>query len=315
VAVMSLIVPVGGGKGGTGKTFICGNLGIELARRGKRTLLIDLDLGAANLHTMIGLPLPAKNLSDFINRRIDTIDEAAVKTSLPNLFMISGARNDLNIANLLYTHKVKILNAVSRLDYDYILLDLGAGTAYNAIDFFMISTAGIMVAVPEPTSIENIYRMTRSLCFRIVRHIAGGKEFQQLLKDVKNRDPDGKRDYLETVLAVMKKRNGQWGDRFQRITGNFRLQLVMNQMREHDDQGLGTHISGIINKHLGVGIHFLGNIAFNNRVHDSICNRAAFVDKYPYTQTTTDIRRLSEEVLAAHARKHSIGTGEKKRAG
>jgi len=312
---MGLIVPVGGGKGGTGKTFICGNLGIELARRGKRTLLIDLDLGAANLHTMIGLPLPGRNLSDFVNRRIDTIDEAATKTSVPNLFMISGARNDLTIANLMYNHKVKILNAVSRLDYDFTLLDLGAGTAYNAVDFFMISTAGIMVALPEPTSIENIYRMTRSLCFRIVRQIAGGKEFQQLLKDVKSRDPDGKKDYLEMLLAVMKKRNGQWGDRFHRTIKDFRLQLVLNQMREHDNPGLGSHVSSIINKHLGVGIHFLGNIAFNHRVHDSICNKAAFVDKYPYTQTTTDIRRLSEMILAANVRKNSSGTEDRKHAG
>ena len=57
---MPQIWPIGGGKGGTGKSFVTGSLGILLAREGYQTLLIDLDLGAANLHTTIGAPNPEK---------------------------------------------------------------------------------------------------------------------------------------------------------------------------------------------------------------------------------------------------------------
>ena len=62
------IWPIGGGKGGSGKSFLTCALGRLLAGLGKKTLLIDLDLGAANLHTFLDVPYPAKNISDFIRK-------------------------------------------------------------------------------------------------------------------------------------------------------------------------------------------------------------------------------------------------------
>ena len=125
---MSHIWPIGGGKGGTGKSFLTGNMGILLARQGFKTLLIDADLGAPNLHTIIGLPDPATSLSDFLNKKVGTLQETVIEMPVHNLFLISGAKNKLDIANLAHEQKMKILRAVSRLDYDYILFDLGTGT-------------------------------------------------------------------------------------------------------------------------------------------------------------------------------------------
>ena len=128
---VSHIWPIGGGKGGTGKSFFTGSLGFLLAKHGYKTLLIDVDLGAANLHTIVGVPNPPKSISDFINKRVDTLEETVVATPLPNLYLISGAMNNLDVANLAHEQKMKILRNVARLSYDYILLDLGAGTSFN----------------------------------------------------------------------------------------------------------------------------------------------------------------------------------------
>ena len=155
---MPNIWSIGGGKGGSGKSFITGNLGILLAKGGYKTLLVDVDLGAANLHTIIGLPHPEKSISDFVNKKVGTLQETVEPTPVPNLYLISGAMNNLDIANLAHEQKLKITRNISKLSYDYILLDLGAGTAFNTIDFFMVSDTGIFVTTPEPTSIENIYR-------------------------------------------------------------------------------------------------------------------------------------------------------------
>ena len=65
---VSQIWPIGGGKGGTGKSFFTGSLGYLLAKQGYKTLLIDVDLGAANLHTIVGVPNPPKSIADFINK-------------------------------------------------------------------------------------------------------------------------------------------------------------------------------------------------------------------------------------------------------
>lgn len=296
--LMSHIVPIGGSKGGTGKSFVSANLGISLAKRGKKTLLIDLDLGAANLHTMVGLPLPLRSLSDFINRRVASIESVVIKTSISNLFMISGARNDLDIANMPFAQKMKVLRAIESLNYDYVILDLGAGTAYNSIDFFMISDSGIFIALPEPTSIENIYRLTRTLCFRAIRRILGVNGYREAVHILRTRDPGGDRDQLESFMEIMRERNQGEERIYREYFETTQFKLVINQMRERDDSSLGEYICRIIRRHLGMKIGFLGNIAFDNRVHDSVCDRAVFVDKYPYTQTTTDIRKLSQTLLA-----------------
>jgi flagellar biosynthesis protein FlhG len=168
---MTRIWPIGGGKGGSGKSFLTGNLGVWLAKRGNKTLLIDADFGGANLHTMIAVPYQPRGLSDFLNKKVQTLAEAVVETGVPNLFLISGARNNLDTANIPYELKMKIFRGVPRLSYDFILLDLGAGTSFNTLDFFLISDSGILVSTPEPTSIENVYRLIRAVYARKIRQL------------------------------------------------------------------------------------------------------------------------------------------------
>ncbi len=295
---MTCIMPIGGNKGGTGKSFICGTLGTALANRGKRTLIIDLDLGASNLHTMMGMSLPSRSLSDFINRRVEKLEETVIPTPVPKLFLISGARNDLDVSNILYQQKQKIVRAISQLSCDYIILDLGAGTSFNTVDFFMISNTGVFVAIPEPTSIENIYRLARSLFFRMIKQSVGISDFRTIVSAARERDPEGHADHLDNLLIVFSDLFPEKADSFGRFLRGVSFKLVMNQMRDSDNPKLGNMICMVIEKHLGVPVAFLGNIAYNSYVHDSVCNRVPFMDKYPYTQTTTDIRKLSETVMA-----------------
>ncbi|MDY7035928.1 MAG: P-loop NTPase, partial [Thermodesulfobacteriota bacterium] len=63
---MAYIYPIGGGKGGSGKSFITANLGALFARQGKKVVLVDLDLGGANLHTLLGLKNPEIGLDEFL---------------------------------------------------------------------------------------------------------------------------------------------------------------------------------------------------------------------------------------------------------
>ena len=306
---MTCIMPIGGNKGGTGKSFIGGNLCIALAKRGKRTLMVDLDLGASNLHTMIGMSLPSGSLSDFINRRVEKLEETVIPTPVPGLFLISGARNDLDASNISYQQKQRLVRAISRLSYDYIILDLGAGTSFNTVDFFMISNTGLFVAIPEPTAIENIYRMVRSLFFRMVKQCAGASDFRTIVSVARERDPEGHADHLDNLLIVFSDLFPEKANFFEKSLKNVSFKLVMNQMRDSDNPKLGNLICGVIEKHLGVPVAFLGNIAYNSHVHDSVCNRAPFMDKYSYTQTTTDIRKLSETVIAMNRENDEDITG------
>src|SRR5690349_22896836 len=81
---------MGGGKGGIGKSLLTASLGWQLARMGKRVVLVDADLGGANLHTCLGLSTPPLTLGDFICRRAEKIEDVLVETGVPGLGLISG---------------------------------------------------------------------------------------------------------------------------------------------------------------------------------------------------------------------------------
>jgi flagellar biosynthesis protein FlhG len=284
--------PIGGGKGGSGKSFLTGNLGISLARKGKRTLLIDADFGAANLHTIVGMPHPDKSLSDFINKKIKTLEESIVETSEPNLYLVSGAKNNLDIANLAYEQKLKILRAISKLDYQYILIDLGAGTAFNTIDFFLISDSGIFVTTPEPTSIENIYRLARSVYLRKIRQVLKTEDFKLIAKEAIRRNNELAIGYLEQFLHITKELRPEKGYLLEKALETLHFKLVVNQLRKQDNPDLGLMISQIVAKHLGIDMQFLGNISFDDRVHDAVCRKVSFLSKYPYTQAAVDLQEF-----------------------
>jgi len=294
---MSNIWSIGGGKGGSGKSFFAGNLGILIARKGYRTLLIDADLGAANLHTIIGVSHPQKSLSDFIHKKAGTLEETVVPTSTPNLFLISGAMNSLDIANLAYEQKMKLLRHISRLPYEYILLDLGAGTSFNTIDYFMISTMGIFIATPEPTSIENIYRLIRSVYFRKIRQTVRTHDFRLLVEEAAKRNSSATVSHPDLLLQMVKELNPEKGEALESELRSFQFRLAINQIRKQDNPRTGELICRIIERHLGLRMSFAGNIGFDDRVHDSVCRKVSFVDRYPYTQTALDLRECCKTLL------------------
>jgi len=284
------IYPIGGGKGGSGKSFVTGSLGILLAKQGYRTLLIDIDFGAANLHTILGIPHPEKSISDFVNKRVGTLEETVVPTPIPELYFISSAMNNLDITGLAHEQKMKLLRHIAKLPYEYILLDLGAGSSFNTIDFFMISNSGILVTTPEPTSIENIYRLIRSVYIRKIRQVLKVYNYRTLADEAERRNGRATVNNPEVLLNIVKELDPGKGENLEKALGDFNFKVVLNQLRKQDNPNIGVFICKIIERHLYLKMHFLGSISFDDRVHNSICKKTPFLDLYPYTQTALDLR-------------------------
>ena len=83
---------VGGGKGGVGKSVVASSLAIALAQRGERCVLVDCDLGGANLHTLLGGAAPRLSLGDFLSRRVATLSEVMSSTRFPARSLGTGKR-------------------------------------------------------------------------------------------------------------------------------------------------------------------------------------------------------------------------------
>ena len=222
---------IGGGKGGIGKSLITGNIGITLARLKKRVLLVDADLGGANLHTTLGIGVPEMTLSDFLNRRVETIQEVIIKTSIPNLSLVSGAQDFLDAANPNFAQKARLLRHLETLDADYILLDLGAGTSFNILDFFLFADHGILVVLPEPTAIENAYRFIKSAFYRRFKRVVTSQNIKDLIDAAMNqKNSMGIRTPYDLIERI-KQLEPESGAMLEIEMMKFRPKLVVNQVR------------------------------------------------------------------------------------
>ena len=290
------ILSIGGGKGGTGKSLITASIGICLADRGNEVLLIDGDLGTANLHTFLGIESPQIGLSDYITKKIRCIDGVITKTGINNLKLISGAQDMIGIANLPYGQKLKILNNIKKLNYRYILIDLGPGTSFNILDFFLISHCGVLITSPEPTSIENTYRFIRSILFRYLRKMIGQKVVRSLI-DKGIRQGDGhKFESVFDLLEAIEKIDPSLGDTIASYLSTLDIKLIVNQVRTDRDRAIGQRMTIAAKKYFGIPIDFLGNIGHDNKLREGLLQKKPLMDFLPHSETFKEFAEISQKI-------------------
>ncbi|MBF0237507.1 MAG: P-loop NTPase [SAR324 cluster bacterium] len=264
---------VGGGKGGVGKSFLTGNLGIALAQKGYSVVMADMDLGGANLHTCLGINNPEKGLSDFVNREMTTIEDILIPTPINGVRLISGAQDGLDIANPRHAQKLRILKAIQNIDVDYVLLDLGAGTAFNTIDFFLSANSQIIVVVPEPTSIENAYRFIKSAFYRKIRHSSPSSRIRTLVDQVMNRNNQYGIRTPRELLEYLKQQDEEVAEFIDRQANEFRPRLILNQVRSANDIKIGFAMDNACVKYFGIHIDFAGYVEHDEIVWKSVLQR------------------------------------------
>lgn len=287
------IYPIGGGKGGIGKSFIAASLGALIAKSGRRVALIDLDLGASNLQTFLGVPAPKNGLDRFLDKSEPTLEGVAVSTPITNLFFISSCNCSMEIANLFYAQKIKLINAIKKLPYDYVLIDLGAGTNFNTLDFFLSSSNGIFVCTPEPTSIENAFRFIKAVYLRKLKQLIKRYDFDMQVKSAVL-DADSNALSSQDIMDLVSKYDPEKAPFFKTRIGSFQFKLILNQFRKNADTSLGEKIKTVCNRHFYSPFDFLGQVAFDERVIDSIYARKLYVKNYPTTPTAMELRQIAE---------------------
>jgi flagellar biosynthesis protein FlhG len=294
---MKHIYSIGGGKGGSGKSFIAVSLGVLLAKQGKRVVLLDLDLGASNLHTILGQKIPQKGLDGFIDKTTSNLEEVAQSTSIPNLYLISSTRCSLEIANLFYAQKLKLINAIKNLPFDYVLLDLGPGTHFNTLDFFLIAPEGLFVATPEPTAIENTFIFMKSVYLRKLKHALKQANMWHMCQEEIAKLSRGTLKSPLELIDILVRKDPEKGKIFKDLLGGLKFRLILNKFRGQVNENLGEQLVEVCNRHLYPGFDFLGNISYDSRVYESILARNIFIRKYPYTKTVSDLQNMVSSLL------------------
>ncbi len=159
---LTRVIVISSGKGGVGKSTLALNLSLELSSLGKKVILMDGDLGMANIDIMLGL-VPQYNLYHFIR------DQKSLKDIIINgpsgLKIIPGGSGINELANLGDEELNRILREMGRLDgeYDFMIIDTGAGISNNVIRFLLAADDVIILTTPDPTSLTDAYGIVKSI--------------------------------------------------------------------------------------------------------------------------------------------------------
>jgi flagellar biosynthesis protein FlhG len=161
----SRIISVASGKGGVGKTNISINLALAYAKLGKKVVVLDADLGLANVNVVLGV-IPRYNLYHLI-RHQKTMKEIIMDTSY-GIQIVAGASGFAKIANLSEEERKGFIEELYELAAaDIIIIDTSAGVSNNVLTFVAASDQVIIVTTPEPTAITDAYGIVKIIATEI----------------------------------------------------------------------------------------------------------------------------------------------------
>ena len=149
------------GKGGVGKTTLSINLGIALARAGRKVLLLDGDLGLANLNVMLGI-IPQYTIHDVIRGR-RSLAQIVIPTPY-GLDLIAGANGIAELADLGEDERARVMRDLEGLNgYDVLIIDTGAGIGDTVVRFVLAADDVLVVTTPHPTSLTDAYGIIKTI--------------------------------------------------------------------------------------------------------------------------------------------------------
>lgn len=288
---------IGGGKGGVGKSLISSSIGICLARMGHTVTIVDLDLGGANLHTCLGAPAPANSISDFLKGRIPNFSSLISPTEVRNLGFISGANDTLDIANLDGQLKDSLHKAIESLPSDYIILDLGAGTTKNTLDFFLMADQSIISVLPEPTSIENAYRFIKAAFYRQLKALEDHLGMRRILDEaMDHKNHLGIRTPFDLINYVAKM-DPIAGRTFKQELARMRLNLIVNQVRTNSDIDIGQAVKSVCQKYFGISTEYIGYLDYDNAVWQALRKKRPVIIEYPYSHLVSQFQSITKALV------------------
>ncbi|MCL2480079.1 MAG: P-loop NTPase [Spirochaetaceae bacterium] len=293
------VIPIASGKGGVGKTLVSANLALALGQAGKKVVLADMDLGGSNLHVVLGMTGVRGGIGSFLNTPGASFNSIIYDTDYKNVQFIPGDSDMPGMANLKTLQKRKLLKNLFSLNSDYLIMDLGAGTNYNTIDFFLAAGQGIIVTTPALTATLNAYIFIKQSIFRIMDTSFRRKTIARSHVDKLREDSTAiQKMYIPKFLEVIKKEDPESYTIFMEKIKNFSPLLIMNMVEDPRQATLAGKLRKSCRQYLGFDLEHLGVIYRDELQAISLNSRLPIVMYKPKSVLSQAVYRIADKLMA-----------------
>ncbi len=287
---------IGGGKGGTGKSFLASSMAIHLAQTGHRVTLIDADIGGANLHSYFGMTHPRVTLTEFFEKKIPLV-ELKIRSGIKNLSFIPGDVKSLASNGILYSQKLKLFRHIRMLNSEYVIIDVGAGSHNNVIDMFLIADKMIAVLLPDVLTVDNLYHFIKNALFRKLKNTLKPYGFKEFVEQIwRNKENYGIKN-LWQLIAWMKDNFPYIKEILDEELSNFRIYFILNKISNRQDILLGSFIKSGFSKFLDLETHFVGYVEYDENVVKSIAQQEPFMQFDASSSVAQEVRSCVDNLI------------------
>jgi flagellar biosynthesis protein FlhG len=288
------VIAVGGGRGGVGKSVVAVNLAVYLAQLGRTVLLVDADPAGAQLHTLLAVDLRTRRAHSDDDPEDDLTTHP---TPIPGLLLLPQLYAIGSTVPIRPGRKPRWARRLRHLEVDYVLLDLGAGTAPATLDLFLSADLGICVAAPEPPSVEATYRFARAVFQRMLRRLLVKDRFKMRLLERAQGELAALPSPLELV-RVLARYDPALAEIAATELAKLRPRLVVNGARLRPDSDLGPAMCDMALRYLGVRFDYIGPIEQDDSVWLSVVRQRPLLIDSPTSKSARNLERIARRVLA-----------------
>jgi len=293
------IIAVGGAKGGVGKSALAANLAVGLSLLGQQVVLADLDLGGADVHLYLGVKSLIKTWNDFLDKKVDSLEEIVTPTAFEGLKLIGGDSSRLGSENLPYAQKRKIMRHLQEIKGDFLILDLGGNSSYNVLDFFLFADHKIVISGTEPASILDSYSFIKVSVYRFLeRFFSEYDSLKDLALKFKN-DSWGQSNglSLDHIFKEVRERNEAAYHKMMKSYEQFHVSLVVNMAENRKDLQIAESMQRVLKEKCFLNVGVLGTIPFDKLARRAARSFTPIIVEYPRCQPSKAIHQMLAALL------------------